>query len=264
MPTLAARLARPRPLRWTLALLLAALSLPAAARSFTACAEPGDGPPLLYRSPNQPALLLGFTAEFWPLLFRGMGHELRLVDLPFKRCLHAVSTGEVDFVLGAYRDPERERTLVFSVPVRTLTPQVFFRRDRPLALRGRADLKRWHGCGMAGSSYAHYGLAPGDLDQGARSYRTLMEKLMLGRCDYIVEELEVVQRLGLGPVDYLAQPWLDHGPVPDAPAPTIHVAAAQGGAAAALMPALDAAFARAQKSGELMRVWRRHAGDLPF
>lgn len=247
------------------ALVLLILAGMASARTFTACAEPGDGPPWLYRSPNQGDQLLGFSAEFWPQLFRSLGHELRLIgDLPFKRCLQAVSKGQVDFVLGAYKDEERQRTLSFSAPIRTLTPQVFYRSGRLLGIRSREDLKRWHGCGMNGSSYVHYGLQADELDLGARSFRTLIEKLMMGRCDYFVEELEVIAQLELGRTNYLAIPGLAHAPLPDVPAPSLHLAAARNSAAAALLPELDAAFARALKSGEVQRIWRRYAGDLPY
>lgn len=248
-----------------LAGLAGTLCMAAQAASFTACAEPADGPPWLYRDASRANGLAGFTADFWPVLFQAQGHSLTIRgDLPFKRCLRAVAAGEVDFVLGAYRDEERARELAFSEPLRTLTPQVFFRQDHPLRIQARADLRQWRGCGMNGSSYAHYGLNPGDLDQGARSYRTLIEKLMVGRCDYFVEELEVIERLDHGRQRLLETPGLAHGPVPDVPRPSLHLAARLGSPAAAEMPALNAAYAQSMKSGELLKIWRRYAPTLPY
>lgn len=248
-----------------LAVAAAGWSLAAPAASFTGCAEPADGPPWLFHDPKQGGRAAGFTADFWPVLFGTMGHELRLrTDLPFKRCLRAVAAGEVDFVLGAYRDPEREQVLVFGAPYRMLTPQVFYRQAQPLDVRSKADLKRWRGCGMNGSSYAHYGLGPGELDQGARSYRVLIEKLMVGRCDYFVEELEVIQQLNLGRSQLISKPGMAHAPVPDVTPPAMQLAAGRGTAAAALLPALDQAWARALKAGDVARVWQRYAPALPF
>lgn len=255
--------------RCTLALFaMLAFAGPAAAKTFTACMEASDGPPLLYYAepaPGQAPRLTGFNAEVWPLVLAQLGHTLAVRgDLPFKRCLRAVSIGEVDFALGVYRDEERARTLAFSAPFKTLTPQVFFRADKPLKIQSMADLKRWRGCGMNGSSYAHYGLQPGDLDQGARSFRTLFEKLMTGRCDYVVEELEVVQQLEINKRDYLATPGLAHAPVPGAVAPARHIVARLGSEAAALLPAMDDAYARLVRQGEVQKIWRRHAASAPF
>ena len=115
-----------------------------------------------------------------------------------------------------------------------------------------------------GSSYAHYGLGAGELDQGARNYQQLIEKLLLGRCDYFVEELEVIEQLELGKVDHLAAPGLAHAPLPDVPSPAFHLVAARGSAAAALLPQLDAAFAAARRKGDVARQWKRHAGRLPY
>lgn len=248
-----------------LAAVLSLAALTAQAQPMTACGEPGLGPPWLYRTPGQPQLK-GFLVDLWTPLFARQGIELKLIgDLPFKRCLRAVAQGEIDFALAAYRDEERAQTLAFSAPYKTFTPQVFFRAARPLQITSRADLKRWRGCGKNGASYAHYGLAPGDLDQGARNYQQLIEKLMLGRCDYFVEELEVIEQLELGKVNHLATPGLAHAPLPDVPAPAFHLVAARGSAAAAaLLPRLNAEFAEALRKGEVARHWRRHAGNLPY
>ncbi|HEY0957117.1 MAG TPA: transporter substrate-binding domain-containing protein [Roseateles sp.] len=252
--------------RWmrALAAMLGLAALAAQARPMSACGQAGTGPPWLYRAPAQPQQLTGFVVDLWAPLFAGLGVELKLHDLPFKRCLQAVADGEIDFALAAYRDEARERTLAFSAPYKTFTPQVFYRANRPLQLTRRADLKRWRGCGKSGASYLHYGLAPGDLDQGARSYAQLIDKLMLGRCDYFVEELETIALLDLGRVNHLATPGLAHAPVPDAKAPAFHVVAAKGSAAAGLLPRLDAALADARRRGDLARHWRRHAGNLPY
>ncbi|WP_394471941.1 substrate-binding periplasmic protein [Roseateles sp. DC23W] len=245
---------------------LAAMAATAQAKQpMTACGEPGLGPPWLYRTPGQPQQLKGFLVDLWTPLFAQQGVTLKLIgDLPFKRCLRAVAQGEIDFALAAYRDEERARTLAFSAPYKTFTPQVFFRTAKPLKITSRADLKRWRGCGKNGASYAHYGLGPGDLDQGARNYQQLIEKLLVGRCDYFVEELEVIEQLELGKVDHLATPGLAHAPLSDVPAPAFHLVAARDSAAAALLPQLNAAFADARRTGEVARHWRRHAGKLPY
>lgn len=252
--------------RWLPALLgLSTLAATAQAEAMTACGEAGQGPPWLYWTRGEPRQLTGFVVDLWTPLFAKLGVELKVRgDLPFKRCLKAVADGEIDFALAVYRDDEREKTLAFSAPYETFTPQVFYRAAKPLDVTNRDDLKRWRGCGKNGASYAHYGLGANDLDLGARNYRQLIAKLMVGRCDYFVEELETIALLDLGKVDHLATPGLAHAPLADAPGPAFHVVAARGSAAAELLPRLDAAFAEAQRKGDVARVWHRHAGRLPY
>ncbi|MDM4768043.1 transporter substrate-binding domain-containing protein [Pelomonas sp. SE-A7] len=247
----------------TAALLLA--NLPAVqARPLTACSEPGDGPPWLYWDKAN-GKLAGFSADLWPAVFARLGLELRMEGkLPWKRCLRAVALGEVDFAIGAYHDAERAKLLAFSAPYKTLTPQVFYRRSRPLPIREKADLKRYRGCGMNGSSYQHYGLSEKDLDLGSRSYTTLVSKTLLGNCDYFVEELEVMQQIDGGRHHYLDDPELLHAPVPDALAPALHLVTALKGPHVALLPRVDAAIGEMKKSGDYERLWRANAGGLPY
>ena len=262
------------PLHMLLRLLLV-FALLAGARSawsatpLTICNEPGDGMPWMYwahaSSQDGPRELRGFSVDLWTVVFHRLQREVRMVgDMPWKRCMRAVASGEIDFATGAYRDDERAKQFVYSRPYKVLTPQVFFRANKPVLIVTKADLKKYRGCGMNGSSYAHYGLKAEELDLGARSYRNLIEKLLRGRCDYFVEELEVIQQLEGGRRHDLDDPALGHAPVPDAEAPALHLIAARDSAAAALMPQIDAAVTEFYRSGEAMKLWKKHAGNLPY
>lgn len=247
----------------TAALLLTSLSA-AQAGTLTLCSEPGDGPPWLYRN-KATGKLAGFSADLWPAVFERLGLQVRIEGgLPWKRCLRAVAMGEVDFAIGAYRDEARARVLAFSAPYKVLTPQVFFRRSQPLTIKSRADLKKYRGCGMNGSTYLHYGLGDKDLDQGSRSYTALISKTLLGNCDYFVEELEVIQQIDGGRHHYLDKPDLQHTNVPDAPAPGLHLVTAINGPHRELLVRVDAVIEAMKKSGEFQRLWRDNAAGLPY
>ena len=233
------------------------------------CSEPGDGPPWLYwQKPADdatPQKLAGFTNDMTQAAYARMGKAVAFRgNVPWARCLKMVAAREIDFASGAYFSDERARTYDYSHPYKTLTPQVFTLAGSSVRIASTADLGRYRGCGMNGSSYSHYGLHAGDLDQGSRSYTSLIHKLKAGRCDYFVEELEVIAQLNGGRDHYLEDPKLRHSDIDGATRPTLHLIAAKGSPAALLLPQFDDAFQKMQKAGEVQKLWKKHAGDLAY
>jgi len=182
---------------------------------------------------------------------------------PWARCLLMVERGQIDFAMDAYFDAERAERFDYSLHYQTLTPQVFYRQDTPLNIRQLGDLKRYRGCGMNGASYAHYGLRKEDLDL-ANGYDNLINKLLAKRCDYFVEELEVIGGYRLSGTDYLSNPNLAHAPVPGAAAPAKHLITAKGSQASSLLPALNEQLNKLVKSGEAATMSRVHAGNMIY
>ncbi len=253
-------------------LLLAAAAVSVRAEPITVCASllpaakpapdasASSAPPAT--SPNR---YPGWSLEVFAVVFERLQLPFRFVtDQPWSRCLKTVEFGAMDFALGAYADPERARRFAYSRRYVSLTPQVFFRADKPLAIQATGDLRRYKGCGILGQSYAHYGLAPADLDLSVTNFDGIFSKLKAGRCDYVVEELEVVAGLKRTGRDYLGDPTILSAPVPGAEAPTKHLVAAKGSPAARLLPGIDAALARMVASGEVAAIWRRYEGGTPY
>ena len=233
------------------------------------CSEPGDGPPWLYwlKTPEAatPQKLAGFTIDMTHAAFARLGKTVTFRgDLPWARCLRMVAAGQIDFASGAYFSEERAKTYAYSQPYKTLTPQVFMRKASGVQIESVADLVRYRGCGMLGSSYSHYGLRAGDLDQGSNSYAAMIKKLKVGRCDYFVEELEVVAQLNGGRDHYLEDPELRHNDVAGATRPAMHLIAAKGSPAATLLPQFDDAFQKMQRGGEIPKLWKKNAGNLMY
>ena len=249
---------------YTLALMHAA---PASAqnRGLTACADPPswtfwvtDEAGNKTRSPNT------FSLDMLEAAAARMGLTVRFIAEPWSRCMRQVQAGEIDFGLGAYHSKERASHFAYSVPYSRATPQVFYLRSRPLRIEDAADLHRYRGCGLLGASYEHYGLQAKDLDLGVNTYDKMIAKLKIGRCDYFVEELEVVAGYKYVDNDYLANPELMHGPVPGVVAPAAHLIAGLDTPGAALMPQLDRALQELVRSGQAAKLWRRHAPDIPY
>ena len=114
---------------------------------------------------------------------------------------------------------------------------------------------------MNGSSYLHYGLEPGELEQGAINYAGLIQKLKAERCDFFVEELEVIQAIENG--RYRDDPALRSNGVAGARAPARHFVTRLGGRGEDLIPELNAALDSMRRSGELERLWKVHSAPRP-
>ena len=256
-------------IRILLASLFGLLPLSAIAqKTLTICADPGP-PPWTYwvtDSKGKPTSeFKGSSVDLFRAVFSRLGYEVRFIgDMPWARCMHSVENRTVDFAMDAYYNVERATRFDYSVHYNTLTPRIFYRRNKPLVIKELADLKKHRGCGMNGASYTHYGLAAGDLEQGGSSYERMILKLKAERCDYFVEELEVIAGYKTLGRDYLKDPDLLHAAVPGATGPAKHLIAAKSSAAAALLPSVNELIEKAIRSGEAAELWKRHTPDLPY
>lgn len=207
----------------------------------------------------------GWSLEVFALVFKRLSIDVKFVDdLPWARCLQSVATGQIDFALGAYYDAERAKKFSFSRHYITLTPQVFYRTQSKVNVTHVADLRKYKGCGIIGSSYVHYGLSADALDLGISSFDSLVAKLKAGRCDYFVEELEVIAGLKKTGRDYIDDPELRHNGVAGAKGPTKHLISAKDGRAATVMPQIDKALALLIRSGDVEKIWKKYEGSTPF
>lgn len=232
------------------------------------CADP-DPPPWTYwvrdAKGEKTSAYTGFSVDLFGGVFKKLGREVRFVgDVPWSRCLKMVEAGEIDYAMDAYFNTDREKLFAFSRHYNTLTPQVFFRAQSTVKIQKMADLPYYRGCGMLGASYAHYGLKSEQLDLGVNTYQALIAKLKAQRCDYFVEELEVIagyKKLG---IDHLGDKNLRYNAVTDAQAPAKHLIAARGSAAAALLPDIDKQLGTLMNNGEAARLWKKHGGTHPY
>ena len=196
--------------------------------------------------------------------FKRVGiNVIYITDYPFKRCLNEVQNRRIDFVLGAYFDSERAKIFDYSNHYYTLTPQVFYLATKPIVIRALADLKRYHGCGIYGSTYAHYGLRPEELDLGP-GYDSMIKKLRAGRCDYFVEELEVINELKSAGNDYLADGSVLHADVPGAIAPSRYLVTAKNSPASGLLGKINKALEETIALPQTQEAWKKEYGTVIY
>jgi polar amino acid transport system substrate-binding protein len=236
-----------------------------AAPNVTICAEP-DPPPWTYwvqDTQGKPTdVFVGASVDIVRSAFERIGLKVEFKgEYPWARCLKMVEGGEVDFAMDGYYDVDRAKRFAYSRHYNTLTPQILYRPDKPIVIKSLDALRAHKGCGMRGASYEHYNLRTDELDLG-ESYPLMIDKLKAGRCDYFVEELEVIAGYKLSGSDYLADSGVKRGPVPGSKAPAKHLLTAINGPHAAIIPKLNKALGEVVKSGEAAKAWKKHAGNL--
>jgi len=248
---------------WTVSALTVFCGQTIYAQTVKVCADP-DPPPWTYWVRDEQGkptdVFVGASVDIVKTAFERIGLQVEFKgQYPWARCLLMVENGEVDFAMDGYYDADRAKRFAYSAHYNTLTPQVFYRRERPVVVRRLNDLSKYKGCGMNGASYAHYGLQSSDLDLGI-GYENMIQKLKAKRCDYFVEELEVISGYKLRGKDYLADTEIMRGTVPGAKAPAKHLLTAIDGPHAKLIPQLNVAIKAVVKSGDASKAWEKHAG----
>lgn len=195
------------------------------------CEDDADYAPFIYRekdSQNQSTgQFAGSTVELVRKLSLALKIPMKIELYPIKRCMKYIEDGQFDIGMDFYLDPERAQKFDYSPPYYTLTAQYYFNtklQPEGLNIQSAADLKKYQGCGLSGYSYEHYGLKEGaKFEVGARNHAIVLQKLMIGRCDYFVEEMEVIDGYTLvGDYRFAQNPNLGHAPVPGVKAPSLY------------------------------------------
>lgn len=235
--------------------------------SVSICGDP-EPPPWLYWKRQVTGQttkeLTGASLEIIQAAFNQLHIRTQFIgDYPWKRCLSLVSAGKIDFAMGAYIDEERTKIFAYSIHYFSLTPQIYVRRADHLVIRHISELKALRGCGMLGASYGNYDLTSEQLDLSL-GYESLINKLRARRCDYFVEELEAMNASRVSGQVHFTDDEIAHIPAPGAKIPTKHLIAAKQNRVVALLPAFNAALMQLIQSGEAERIWKRHAGELPY
>jgi polar amino acid transport system substrate-binding protein len=165
----------------------------------------------------------GFSVELFQDLANRLQYKGIVQELPWARCLADVKDGKIDIAIDAYDAADRRKIYFYSNAYYTLTPQIFYRSGTPnLPTSTVATLAKLRGCGLRGYTYEHYSIDASKLELGATSDKQLIEKLIMDRCDYGIEELEYV----IGWRNYDAD-WLNESKIESfkpvwAQAPSVH------------------------------------------
>ncbi|MBA6327609.1 amino acid ABC transporter substrate-binding protein [Colwellia sp. MB02u-6] len=89
--------------------------------------------PYQYRNSQQE--LVGLDFEIFNTIFAKVGYTTEYTELPWKRHLHYIKTGEMDVAMGASLSEERRRYAMFSEPYRQETVHLFVRNGQANSIK---------------------------------------------------------------------------------------------------------------------------------
>ncbi|MFT6918554.1 MAG: polar amino acid transport system substrate-binding protein [Cognaticolwellia sp.] len=89
--------------------------------------------PYQYRNSQQE--LVGLDFEIFNTIFAKVGHTTEYTELPWKRHLHYIKTGEMDVAMGASLSEERQRYAMFSEAYRQETVNLFVRNGQANSIK---------------------------------------------------------------------------------------------------------------------------------
>lgn len=161
----------------------------------TVCAEDAGWPPfsLLNSDPELP--FRGFNADVLKAIFEGQGIPYRIVHRPWKRCLLDGMHGDVNIVLDAAKNPEREQNYLLTRPVYSLTPVIFFARSHTDAYPDAIStdkLMSLHLCGQSGYTYSNFTIDDTKVERVAEDLAKVLDLTRLDRCELGLARKEVL------------------------------------------------------------------------
>lgn len=251
-------------------LMLSFLSVSSAAADSNTVRVCGDRDPLAMTLDIKPGVenknpeVIGFSVDMVRAIFASLGKNVEFIeDLPWKRCLNEVENGKIDFAMDAYFNLEREKIFEYSTHYHSMTPQIFYLDSKPVDYSRIEKLKKYHGCGILGTSYTHYGMRPENFDLGADRV-AMIKKLFAGHCDYFLEDLEDIASYKSTGVDYLANPVLRHGTIAWAVPPSKFLITIKNSKNAQMMDQINSSIYTIIKSGQAEKFWKKIHIGLPY
>lgn len=81
-----------------------------------------------YQYHNKDSQLVGLDIDSFKAIMKEAGLQFSIDELPWKRHIQYISTGNIDMAMGASKTPEREKFAYFSHPYRKETVKLYVRK----------------------------------------------------------------------------------------------------------------------------------------
>lgn len=229
-------------------------------RALPVCDDGAGWPPYTFADPVDPQRIRGASADLITQVLQRAGYTPRITLLPWKRCLAEVEAGRMAMLINASFSAERAQKYLMSRPYYSIHSALFYLRTRfltPPVLTTPADLNRYRYCGLFGYNYSMYAIAPDQINTGARDEATRFEMLRLGRCDFVLGDLEVLQSFAaMGQVNLSA---IAHMAIPDAKPKEFHALVSRAWPdAGQLLQLLNDGIAAAKADKSYDRIFRSY------
>jgi polar amino acid transport system substrate-binding protein len=231
------------------------------------CDDENEWPPYSYYQRvggKKTAKVTGFAVAVLDDIFgrRGVAYTIDLI--PWPRCLAVATIGKYyGMVLNMSYNAERTRNFLFSRPYYATTSYYYYSRHNypdGLAIATTADIGKYRVCGVQGYNYEGYGLAPGEVDQGAKNFTALISKVQLGRCALFLEKDEVMTGYAAIGKNYLGDPDIGKAPIPGIKPDLFYFGVSKRYAHAdEVLAIIDEELLHMELSGRLSELWRKTA-----
>ena len=141
----------------------------------------------------------GIAVEIAEELFRRLEMDIRVIVYPFKRGLERIEHGEEDVILMLSKTKERENNILFTSPIRHSKWVFYYLKGKTFRWSKWEDLQTYRIGLVTGNNVGK------DFPTAAEKYHFNIEKvkadifnadkLLLGRVDIVLADLEVMQRI---------------------------------------------------------------------
>lgn len=132
----------------------------------------------------------GFEIEIADAVFRSLGIQAAFIELPWRRCIESLEAGAVDAVVSMLDSDERRAYAIFpDESISSSVVMVTTLRDSSLQYEGHLSALDGHTVGVIdGFVYGGaFDRAPGIVKDTSRGPSMLLDKLMQGRNDAVIE-----------------------------------------------------------------------------
>jgi len=164
-------------------------------RPFIVCYEDAGWPPYSFLPTQNDSEFRGFNADLLKRVFGRHGIDYRVVMKPWKRCMQDAISGDVDMVMDAASNPQRQRDYLFTEPVYSLTPVFFFPLDKASLYSEptTADkLQSLFVCGQKGYTYNNFGFNNDNVAMVSKDLEKVVDLTLIGRCDIGLSRKEIL------------------------------------------------------------------------
>ncbi|MGQ5524335.1 substrate-binding periplasmic protein [Chitinimonas sp. PSY-7] len=187
------------PFRWIAQLLLSTIASVSLASELSVCVGRQEQAPFVFTSPKT-GELAGLGIDVLTEVAKQLGLTVQLEAEPQARCIEDVKHGHHALGLNMSSGITKQAGLVGSEAYFKLHPELYVLRKAAAKLPSKPtpnDLNQLQLCGLRGLSYEDFGITSRQVDTGTNLYPELIQKLLLGRCDGMLEFREIVAGLYL-------------------------------------------------------------------
>jgi polar amino acid transport system substrate-binding protein len=185
------------------------------------CDDAAEFPPYTFykrEGTRKTQTVTGITYDVAATILARHKLKFRVQLIPWKRCEEEAKLGLYAMTLSGAFSAKRAAAFYMIGPHSQVRHYYFYSRERHpdgLDIRNLADLRKYRICGINGyNSEAAYNLPNGFMDMGSTDFESLVNKILLGRCDLFLEGLEIMQGFSLVGHPFLEDLRLSGKPVP--------------------------------------------------